>query len=276
MPLPDDVTKDWPAELKSDPSLKDVNDVQTLAKNYLHTKGLVGASIRAPGPDAKPEDRVEFVTRLREKVPELVLLQDGDDEAAKLARETAWQRLGKPKEAKEYAPPKDVELPEKALEALRKEALDEGLTKTQFAARAKRVAERLAAEVQADKEATGALRRDLGAAFEERTASAAAIAAKLGFPEPLVSALKNGTVDLPTFKAFSAVAKGFGEAREVGGQGGGGTGKLTPAEAKAQRDEIMSRKEYFSPTPAQMGVHRNLVAKVQELNELIDASAASS
>lgn len=261
-----------PEDLRSHPSLKDFKDPVALAKSYIDTKALVGASLRPPGPDATPEARTEFVTKLREKVPELVLIPDGDDEPAKLARETALQRLGKPKEAKEYAPATGVELPEDAVEALRKEAFEEGLTKAQFQARAKRVADALATAGQAKKESVGALKRELGAAFDERTADAAAVAAKLGFPANIVAALKEGSVDVGTFKAFAAVAKGFGEARNVAEQPGGGTGgKLTPAEAAAQRDEIMARPEYFRPNPAQLGIHRSLVAKVQALNEIIDA-----
>lgn len=278
--MADDVTpQDWkttlPEELRTAPALKDVKDVAALAKRFVDTQAFVGASIRPPGPDAKPEDRLEFVTKLREKVPELVLLADGDDEAAKLGRDAAWQRLGRPKEPKEYAAPKDVELSEEHLEALRKEAAEEGLTKAQFQARAARVATRLAEASQAEKEAATALKRELGAAFDERTADAAAIAAKLGFPQALVAALKAGTVDVPTFKAFAAVAKGFGESRQVADQGGGGGGgKLTPAEAKARRAELVSRPEYFQPKPNQMDVHRSLVAKVQELNDVIDAAGA--
>jgi hypothetical protein len=271
MALPEELTKDWPAELKSDPSLKDVNDVASLAKRFVDTKALVGGSLRPPGPDAKPEARLEFVTKLREKVPELVLIPDGDDEPAKVAREAAWSRLGKPKEAKEYSLPKDVELAEEHVEALRKEALEEGLTKAQFASRAKRFADALGTAAQQQKEAMTALRKELGAAFDERTASAAAVAAKLGFPESLVSALKSGAVDGTTFKAFSAIAKGFGETRQVAEQGGGAGGKLTPAEAKAQRAEIMARPEYFNPKPSQRAIHQSLVAKVAELNELIGA-----
>ncbi len=262
-----------PEELKSAPALKDVPDVAALAKRFVDTQAFVGASLRPPGPDAKPEDRTAFVQKLQEKVPGVVLLDDGDDDAAKLARENVWARLGKPKEAKEYAPPKDVELAEEHLEALRKEALDEGLTKGQFAARAKRLAEGLLVAAQARKDAAVAVKRELGQAFDERTAAAAAIAAKLGFPQALVADLKSGTVDLSTFKAFDAVAKGFGQASHVADQGGGGggNGKLTPAEAIAQRDEIMARPEYFTPKPAQLGVNRALVAKVQELNEIIAA-----
>jgi hypothetical protein len=201
-----------------------------------------------------------------------VLIPEGDDEVSKLARDAAWARFGRPKEAKDYAP-KDVELDEQSLEALRKDAFEDGLTKDQFAARAKRAAEALVTAAHARKEATTALKRELGAAFDERTAAAASLAAKLGFPAEIVADLKAGTVAPNVFHAFDKVAKGFGERAEVAGQGGGGSGKLTPAEAKAQRDEIMSRPEYFSPKPAQIGLHRSLVAKVQELNESIEQGA---
>ncbi len=260
-----------PEELRSHPSLKDFKSPEALAKAFVDTKALVGASIRPPGPDATPEARTEFVTRLREKVPELVLIPDGDDEPAKLARESALQRLGKPKEAKEYVAPADAELPDEVLEVLRKEAFEEGLTKSQFQARAKRAATTLATAGQARKESQAALKRELGVAFDERTAEAAAVAAKLGFPETVVAALKSGDVDVGTFKAFAAVAKGFGGARQVADQGPGGGGKLTPSEAAARRAEKMARPEYFNPKPNQMDVHRVLVREVQELNEIISA-----
>jgi len=267
--------QDWkdtlPEELKTSPALQDVKDVAGLAKRFIDTQAMVGRSIRPVGADAPPEERLKMVNDLREKVPELVLLPDGDDEVAKAAREVAWQRLGKPKEPKEYTPPKDMELTEEQLEALRKEAAEEGLTKAQFQARATRIASRLAEMAKSGKETVAALKRELGAAFDERTAAAAALAAKLGFPEQVVSQLKSGAVDVATFKAFSAVVKGFGETREVAGQGGGGGGKSTPAEAIAQRAELMAREEYFKPKPHQMGIHQSLVAKVQALNELISA-----
>jgi len=273
----DTQTGEWKSglseELKTAPALKDIKDVASLAKAFVDTKGLVGSSIRPPGPDATQEQRVDFINKLREKVPELLFMPDGDDEAAKVARETAWTKLGRPKEAKDYALPADVALAEQHLEALRKEAVEEGLTRGQFQARAKKVSLALLEAEQAQKASLSALKKDLGQAFDERTASVAAVAAKLGFSQELVAALKSGTVDPATFKAFSAIAKGFGETRQIADQGPGGGGRLTPTEALAQRAEIMARKEYFNPTPAQMAIHRSLVSKVQELNDLIGAEA---
>jgi hypothetical protein len=124
--------------------------------------------------------------------------------------------------------------------------------------------------MKAQKDQRAALQRELGAAFEERTLMASISAEKRGFPEEVVKALRNGAVDAGTFKAFDAVARGFGEARQVADQSGGAGGKPTPAEAKAQRAEIMARPEYFRPSAAQLAVHQSLVAKVQELNDYIE------
>lgn len=268
-------TRDWksglPEELKTAPALADVKDVAGLAKRFVDTQALVGSSLRPPGPDATPEAKTDFIQKLRDKVPELLFMPDGEDEAAKLARETAWTKLGRPKEAKDYVLPPDLKLPEEHLEALRKEALEEGLTKSQFQSRAKRVVLAIESAEGTRVESTKALRRELGAAFDERTAMVAAAAAKLGFSQELVAALKSGTIDAATFKAFTAIAKGFGETRQVADQQGGAGGRLTPSEAMAQRSELMARKEYFNPGPAQMDIHRNLVRKVQELNDLLEA-----
>lgn len=260
-----------PEDLKTNPAMQDFKDVASLAKAFVETKAYVGAAIRPPGPDAKPEDRLEFIAKLRERAPELLLIPEGDDEASKLARDVAWERLGRPKEAKGYALPADLELPEEHLEALRKEAAEEGLTKEQFTRRARRFGEALVTAAHARKEATAGLKRELGAAFEERTAEVAALAAKLGFPAAIVSDLKTGSVEPAVFKAFAMVAKGFRGERNVADQGVGGGGRLTPAEALAQRAEIMARSEYFNPKPGQMPVHQALVRKVQELNEQIEA-----
>ncbi|MBK9446189.1 MAG: hypothetical protein IPO00_08875 [Betaproteobacteria bacterium] len=267
--MADDWKSGLPEELRTAPALRDVQDVASLAKSFVETKAFVGSSLRPPGPDATPEARTDFIHKLREKVPELLFMPDGDDEPAKVARETAWAKLGRPKEAKEYTLPPEIAVSEEHLEALRKEAMDEGLTKGQFQARAKRVADAIAATEGARKDAAQALRKELGAAFDERTAAAAAFAAKRGMSPELVGALKSGTIDTPTFKMFSDLAKAFGETRQVADQNGGAGGRMTPTEAMAQRAEIMARPEYFRPNGAQMAVHENLKRKVIELNEMI-------
>jgi hypothetical protein len=242
---------DWkaglPEELKAEPMFKDIPDVPTLAKVARDLNTYKGASLRPPGPDASPEARKEFAEKLEKLAPGVMYLPD--DEAARAEVEAqAWGKLGRPKDAKEYAPPKDLELPAAALEALRAEAAEEGLTRKQFEARAKRVAAALGKHSADAQAAQAALKKELGGAYGERIAIAAATAEKLGFPEGLVQAIKAGEVDLATFKAISAVAKGFGEKPIVGPQGGGAPGLLTPEEARLKAEEIAANPAYWDPS----------------------------
>lgn len=260
-------TADWrealPEALRADPVLKDFKDPGALAQSYVETKRLVGGSLRPPGPEASPEARKEFADKLLATVPGLVYLPE--DEAARAEVEGAvWSKLGRPKAPGEYVPPKDVELPTEALEALRTEAAEEGLTRKQFEARAKRAAALLEQRGRTAVEMKAALKRELGAAYDERMGQAVAVAEKVGFPKALVQALKAGEVDLDTFKAISAVAKGFGQSVEVGHQGGGagGGGGMTPSEAQVRMAEIRANPAYFDPSKAD---HKVLQAKMLEL-----------
>lgn len=259
---------DWrealPEQLRADPALKDFKDPGALATSYLETKKLVGSSLRPPGPEASAEARKEFADKLLATVPGLVYLPE-DEKARAEVEGAVWSKLGRPKEAKEYSAPAGVELPAEALDALRAEAAEEGLTRKQFEARAKRAAVVLEARGKGALEMKAALKRELGAAYEERVGQAVAAAEKVGFPAALVQALKAGEVDLATFKAISAVAKGFGQGVEIGGQNGAGGGKATPAEALMRMAEIRANPAYFDPSKPE---HRLLQAKMVELAAL--------
>ena len=260
---------DWksqlPEDLRAEPMFKDVPDVTSLAKIARDTKAALGGSLRVPGPEAKPEVRKEFLDKLQKLVPELVMVPE-DEKARAEVEGSIWSKLGRPADAKGYELPKDVELPDEVVAALRLEATEEGLTKRQFEARVKRAADLVGKATQSRKEHNAALKRELGAAYEERVASTAQAAEKLGFPAALVAAVRAGEVDPGTFKALAAVAKGFGERAEVGEQGGGGGRRLAPAEASQRMAEIRSRPEYFDRAlnPA---LHDQLRAKMAEYAE---------
>jgi hypothetical protein len=278
--MPEEI--DWkaalPDELKTHPTLKDykgdlVQVPLAVVKSLIDTKALVGSSLRIPGADAGPEALKEFAGKIAEKVPQVVYLPD-DPGAREVALKDIRKKIGVPDDPKAYSVDGldlgDVKFDEAQLDAMRKDAGELGLTKDAFRVAVKKAADVRLLVTKAEKDARSALQRELGAAFEDRTLSAALSAEKRGFPDETVRALRNGTVDLKTFKAFDAVARGFGESRQVADQGGGsGNGKPTPAEALVQRAEIMARPEYFRPTPAQMAVHQSLVTKVQELNDYI-------
>jgi hypothetical protein len=231
---------DWRAsiadeQLRVDPALKDFGDVGALAKSYIATKALVGSSIRIPGPDAGEEAVKEYRDKLLKTAPDLVEIPK-DPEARRKVEDSIFEHLGRPKEAKEYAAPQGAEIPEEILDALRKEAAEEGLTKRQFEARAKRAADFLLKANQGEKEAVALLKKELGEAFDERAAAARAIAEKMGLPKEAL-----GQMPAAQLRAWANVAKAVGgEAAQVGTQTSTGS-KLTPAEHSARANEIRTR-----------------------------------
>jgi hypothetical protein len=224
-------------KLRASPSLAKFKDVGGLAKSYHELEALQGSSIRKPGPDASAEDVAKFRQRVMELVPDAVVLPADAGERAKVEG-SIWEKLGRPKEAKAYALPQGVELPENVLEALRKDSADLGLTQSQFAAAAKRAADGSVKLSAAEKEDLAALRKELGETFDERTAAAREMAIKLGVPKEAAAAMPAREL-----RVWANVAKAIGgEPHQVGNQNGaGGGGKLAPAEARSQAAEIRQR-----------------------------------
>ena len=244
--------KSWkdalPAELKDAPSLKDINDVSALAKSFVETKSMLGNSMRIPSAEAGPEARKEFLAKMQEKVPELVLVPS-DPEKLVEVEDNLWSKLGRPKEAKDYEPPKvdDVEFKPEEIEVLRTIASKRGYTKKQFATLVKDVASEKVAAAKALFDRQAAVKKELGFAFAERISSYVAVAEKTGAPTQLIEAIKAGNVDVATVKWLDGLTKALGgEGRAVGDQGpGAGSGKLTPIEARMKIQEILKNPAYL-------------------------------
>ena len=263
-------TKSWkdslPAELKDSPALKDFNDVPSLAKSFVETKSMLGNSMRIPSADAGPEARKEFLAKMQEKVPELVLVPADPDKLAEV-EESLWTKLGKPKEAKEYEPPKvdDVEFKPEEIDVLRVIATKRGYTKKQFATLVKDVAAEKQAQAKALYEQRAALKKEFGFAFDDKIAAFTSVAEKTGAPPQLLAAIKQGTIDLTTAKWLDGLMKSLGgEGNEVRQQGQGHSGKLTPEEAKIQISEIIKNPAYLR-RGANPELHEALKVKLSKL-----------
>ena len=237
-----------PAEMKEAPALKDFADVPALAKSFIETKSMLGNSIRVPGADAGEDARKEFLAKLTEKAPELVLVPTDPDKLAEV-EESLWTRLGKPKEAKEYEPPKvdDVEFRPEEIEVLRTIASKRGYTKKQFATLVKDVAAEKQAAAKALYDRKAAVKKELGFAFEDRMTSFLDVAEKTGAPPQLVAAIRAGDIDVATVKWLDSLAKSMGgQGRAVGEQSDGRPGKMTPLEAKEKIQEILKNPAYLN------------------------------
>lgn len=126
MPLPNEILETLPEELRGNESLSRFNSVEDLAKSFVETKSLVGQSIRIPPEEAGPEARNEFLTKLVNNAPEVMLKPNFSEEDQS---EEFWKTLGKPDE---YALPEGVEFPEEVVRDLTGFAEKSNLTKAQF------------------------------------------------------------------------------------------------------------------------------------------------
>jgi hypothetical protein len=250
-------------ELRDDPSLKDFNDLPTLAKSYKETKAFVGSSIRPPGPDASPEARAEFYKKLITHAPDLVPLREGDAEAEKLV----WNKLGRPDKPEGYAfqVPAGVEL---NLDPLRQVAIKTGMTKGQFNELAKAAVVEAEGQKLSTQKDRDALKQEWGAAYETKLKNAAAVAQKMGVPEEAVGAIMAGKLKSNQLKIWDTVATAVGTegSGPIGQKGGGGGEVLTPDEAQARFREVQAHPAYFNKSHPE---HDALVEKGFALQRML-------
>jgi hypothetical protein len=90
-------------DLKTNESLAQFEDVNGLAGAYVETKKMVGNSLRVPSPEAGEEDMAKFYQTLIERVPNLTLKPDAEDQSAV---NKFW---GVPDDADGYEVPEDMD-----------------------------------------------------------------------------------------------------------------------------------------------------------------------
>jgi hypothetical protein len=241
-------------ELRDDPSLKDYNDVTSLAKSHKDTKAFVGSSIRPPGPDASPEAKKEFYEKLQKHAPHLVPMVDGDAEAEKVV----WGKLGRPSKREEY----EFKAPEGAdlnIEALRDAAEAAGMTKKQFTALAEKSAARALQLAESSRKERETLQAEWGSAYETKLKNAAAVAQKLGEPDAVCGAILAGKMSSATLKRWDIIATAVGkEGKGVTEPRSGSLDPMTRDEAEAQFAEIQANPGYFEKKHPE---HESLVRK---------------
>ena len=259
------VTKMWvdelPQDLKESPALKDYKDITSLAKSHVELQKMLGNSIRPPGPDATPEDRKKFADDLKAKVPGLL---DKTDEKA------LWESLGRPSTPDAYVPPEGVKLADNDLMAVRKYALETGLTVSQAQKVFKQRAEANEAALARQATANEELKREWGTATEERKALAVVNAEKMGAPAALIEAVRTGNADASTVKWLYNVARSVGsEGNNFGREPGvTRTPSMTPQEAEAQIAELQKDPAWRNESDAN---HRAKVMRMVQLVEIANA-----
>jgi hypothetical protein len=113
MPLPTEILDQIDEQYRDHASLTDFDDVSALAKSYVETKAMVGNSVRRPGKDAGPEAHQEYLDKLINNDPDLMLKPDFSN---KDQSHEFFRTIGLPSESAEYENPEDMNLDE-AVEA---------------------------------------------------------------------------------------------------------------------------------------------------------------
>jgi len=220
-------------DLKGYVGNKGFKDPGALADAYRNLEKLQGV----------PQDRLM-------KLPESFY----DDKGALTAEGRAiYERLGAPKDAKEYgidAPAQGGDA--KRLENFLKNAHEMGLTKAQaqrLAAADGEYASQLATTAQ--EQAAGAFRdqvksleKEWGAAYENNRTIAADAARRMGMDAKKIDALSSALGHAETMKLLASIGKSVGESAFI--QGRQPNAPMEPASAKSRISELLADKDFGS------------------------------
>lgn len=236
---------DLPEDIRGEGSLKHITDVQTLAKSYINAQKMVGADkIPVPGKHATEQDWQQVYRKLGlpEKVEDYTLpeIKDGDKTVIEGFKKVAFENGILPKQA------------EKLLgfyQDLNKQAL----TANEAAKSAKMT------------EGVEALKKEWGNGFDKEVNAAKKALETFGDPDAIKYIRENGLGNDPVLvKIFNKIGKTLGEDTIKGDNGSRPGWGMTPAEADAKINSILSNAGH----PYYNESHPNHAAAVKEVTEL--------
>lgn len=240
MPLPNEILEQLPEDLRGNETLNRYNSLEDLAKGLVETKSLVGSSIRIPQAEAGEEARQEFIQKLMNNAPELMIKPS--PESPEQSNEF-WRTLGYPEKPEGYSNPEDLKLNPDLENELRTVLHGAQATNDQYqkimAAFASRETE-LQANMEAQRqEQEDALKGKWGQTYEERLGYAKKIHEE-NFPDvPFEQIAPNAIEGL--YNVHVAIN---GQKPQAPSQPDP-TGKLPPDEALRRANEIMNNPEYW-------------------------------
>ena len=268
-------TSDWRKTLDGDlqaaPALKDVKDVNSLAKQFVDLQQHMGRSVRVPGEDASPESKQQFYQDIINKVPGVMIKPNEED---KDAMDAFYSTIGRPKESSEYEMP-EIEgmdaLPEDRVNFLRSIAHEQGMSKKQFKGMLAKVleADKYSMDAQKTKieESRDRLKREWGEAYEGREQVVLTTAKNSNAPEEIVNAIEKGFMRGESLKWLYGLMSSGSESTNFASQHG--ATRMSPDEAEAQINEIMGDKKGPYWNAAHPG-HAAAVKKVIDLQRKIE------
>jgi hypothetical protein len=193
-----------------------------------------------------------------EKAGNTVVLPNWDstEPAALAAQNEYFDRIGRPKEAKEYdlAAPQGAKLNEKIENWSRDTFHKAGLSTRQATAISKAYQELEAAQATEQQQADlvrfsnedKSLKTEWGAAYNDKIAKASAVAKNLGLKPENIDALQSVAGYGEVMKMFANLADKVGEHHHVNPEQNSGTSVMTPSEAKAELGRLSRDKDWMA------------------------------
>jgi hypothetical protein len=251
---PTDWKNSLPEDLRGNASLQNINDIQSLAKSYVHAQSLVGADkIVIPKEGAAPEEWNSF-----------------------------WKKVGRPDDAKAYNLNRPENFPDQAFDAKMLEHMqgifhETGLSSRQAETLYNKYMAYVAGEYetsqkefsQQTEQSLEKLKADFGSEYNVKLAAAQRTLQKFGSPE-LVQYLDNtGLGNSPELiKLFSNIGLSISESTAVDGESRGYS-QVSPQQASAEIDTLRQDSEFIKLISNKNGTgHREAVKRWQNLHAL--------
>ncbi len=274
--LPEGWREALPEEMRSNGILDTVKTMDSLVKMAIDGRTLATNSVRIPSEDAAQEVRDEFQTGILEKMPNLMQKPDFENADSVKALQIS---MGLPDAATGYELPDIPESLQPNIEKLKESAHAAGITNKQLHAITEGIVTDFTANTDeaygALEEQKQALKKEWGAAYDQKVETISHFAKQTGFSDEFVGAIKNGQVDGVNMKAFENVVNGYeGEALEIGRQPTNPEIIMTPQEADSRLNELMGDKDnaYWHPEDPNHQAAKN---KVLELGKLAETGEMS-
>lgn len=257
-----------PENIRDHASLKDVKDVGSLADQFVNAQSLLGNSIRVPGPDASAESLTEFHGKLMEKVPGLIPTPDPENSDV---MNVLFKKMGRPDDPAGYEHPEGVDATK--MGDFAKLAHEAGLTKKQYTdiltSVANFTADKKETASQEQEEGMRKLKQEWGIVFEDNMKMVANVMKATDAPKEWAQLAADGLLPAGAIKWLHDIGTRLG-AEGINFDKDQFTSRLSPAEAKAQAEEMIGNREgpYWDASHPQ---HKEYI---QRYTELLRAAAA--
>ena len=242
-----------PEEFQGMQDIKDAQTPKDLFNSYAYYRNKVGSSINIPGENATEQERSDFLSKLRNQVPQLLDMPEAEDADG---MSNLYQRLGRPEDREGYDVPTfeledGVKMNDDQIDKFKDIALKYNLTKSQFQGV---LQDYLGGGLEAANAGQVAFRKEMdelkgewGEAYDYRVKQTLAIAKEF-FPNTgLPDMIEAGTVGAGSLRDLNALVAQLGsEGQQLVGQVNS-QGANTPQELRDQAAELLTKITTMNP-----------------------------